>query len=178
MLGGCFTAQLSFRRQKQDWPRWDPHSGYQRLVPNPITGPNVTPPTRQPCSFAKARCAQHISPEAPVPEPWSPVPYLVPAGCISLCCSRCPACRTRRPAAVWRKQVTTSQHPTLRFWSLCPSCLTRQCLPRGKHCLAAARTLSIHRFPTRDVQIKHEKEGISSLNPEQMLLFKPQGSSA
>lgn len=74
--------------------------------------------------------------------------------------------------------MTTSQHPTLRFWSLCTSCLSRQCLPWGKHCLAAARVVSIHRFPTRDLQIKEEKEGISFLNPKQMLLFKPQGSSA
>lgn len=36
--------------------------------------------------------------------------------------------------------------------------------------MAAARVVSIHRFPTRDLQIKEEKEGISFLNPKQMLL--------
>ena len=85
----------------------------------------------QPCSFAEASCAQRVSPETPLPEPRGRGPYLVLGGCISLCCSRCPACRARRPAAVWRKQAAASQHHTLRFRSLCPSCFTRQHFSRG-----------------------------------------------
>lgn len=116
--------------------------------------------TPQPCGFTRARCAQCVSPETPVPEPRGPVPYLVPGGCISLCCSRCPVSRARHPAAVWRKQAATSQHHIRRLRSLCPSCPTTQRFPRGKCRSATARALSIHRFPTKDVQIKQEKRAI------------------
>ena len=132
----------------------------------------------QPCSFAEASCAQRVSPETPLPEPRGRGPYLVLGGCVSLCCSRCPACRARRPAAVWRKQAAASQHHTLRFRSLCPSCFTRQHFSRGKCCLAAARASATRRFPTKVVQIKQKKGGISFFNSRQMLLFKPQACFA
>lgn len=150
-------------RMSEDFPK--PH---QLVVQS--RSPCQTP---QPCGFTGACCAQRVSPETLVPERRGPAPYLVPGGCISLCCSRCPASRARRLAAVWRKQAAASQHHTPWFQSLCPSCLTTQHFPRGKCCSAAARASSIHHFPTKDVRIKQEKGGISFLISRQMLLFKP-----
>lgn len=56
--------------------------------------------TAQPGSFSQC-----------LPRRAGPRPYLVPAGCISLCCSHCPVCTARHLAAVWRKQPPLSIPP-------------------------------------------------------------------
>lgn len=155
LLAELSAAQVSFRKGKAGPAQVGPSPGMSEAFPKPhqlVPLPD-TPATRL-CrgTLCLACLTKNTGAKAS-----GPVPYLVPDGCISLCCSRCPACRARHPAAVWRKQAAASQHHTLRFWSLCPSCLTRQHFPWGKRCSAAARALSIHCFPTKDVQIKQEK---------------------
>lgn len=53
MLAELFAAQISFRRGKQDQPRWDPHPACQGLFPNPVSWwSKAGPPARYPSRLA------------------------------------------------------------------------------------------------------------------------------
>lgn len=123
--------------------------------------------TPQPGSFSGC-----VSPETPRPVPRGRVPYLVPDGCISLCCSRCPACTARHLAAVWRKKPPLSIPPCSFNPSVPPASPGRIFL-QGYTAQGLVHTL----LPNQGCPDKAGKKG-QFIHSGQMLSFKPQVCSA